>query len=109
MRSAAAISRLRVWHSERALLKACYEGNRGTAMATDISGWMLSGWRIPALMFGGRGMAVLQLGEDAGCVFPGDGKTVQLTQAAGFQQGHRAARPRGSDGRSGVRRSHRRR
>ncbi len=48
-RSAAAISRLRAWHSERVLLKACYEGNRGTAMATDISGWILSGftkWKL---------------------------------------------------------------
>jgi hypothetical protein len=56
-RAAAAISRLRVWHSERVLLKACYEGNRGTTMATDISGWMLSGWKIPAMAFGGNGMA----------------------------------------------------
>ena len=49
----AAISRLRTLHSERALLKACYEGNRGTNMATDISGWMLKGWKIPAMMVGG--------------------------------------------------------
>ena len=53
--SAAAISRLRLWHSERVLLKACYEGNRGTAMATDISGWILIGWKIPAMAFGGNG------------------------------------------------------
>jgi hypothetical protein len=50
--SAAAISRLRTLHSERVLLKACYEGNRGTAMATDISGWLLSGWKNPVMMFG---------------------------------------------------------
>ncbi len=56
-RSASAISRLRIWHSERVLLKACYEGNRGTAMATDISGWILVGWKIPAMAFGGNGMA----------------------------------------------------
>ena len=43
----AAIARLRAFHSERVLLKACYEGNRGTAMATDISGWMLVGRHIP--------------------------------------------------------------
>jgi hypothetical protein len=55
-RSAAAISRLRAWHSERVLLKACYEGNRGTAMATDISGWILSGWKIPAMALGGNGV-----------------------------------------------------
>lgn len=56
-RSEAAISRLRAWHSERVLLKACYEGNRGTSMATDISGWILVGWRIPAMVFGGNEMA----------------------------------------------------
>ncbi len=56
-RSAAAISRLRVFHSERVLLKACYEGNRGTAMATDISGWVMVGWRIPAMWFGGNRFA----------------------------------------------------
>ena len=55
-RSAAAISRLRVWHSERVLLKACYEGNRATTMSTDISGWILSGWRIPAMVFGENGL-----------------------------------------------------
>ena len=48
--SAAAISRLRAFHSGRVLLKACYEGNRGTAMATDISGWIFKGWMIPAAM-----------------------------------------------------------
>lgn len=48
----AAIARLRAFHSERVLLKACYEGNRGTAMATDVSGWMLMSWQIPASMLG---------------------------------------------------------
>jgi hypothetical protein len=43
----AAIARLRWFHSERTLLKACYEGNRGTAFATDIAGWITSAWRIP--------------------------------------------------------------
>lgn len=46
----AAISRLRAFHSERVLLKACYEGNRGTSMATDPSGWMLMSWQIPYAM-----------------------------------------------------------
>lgn len=50
----AAIERLRVFHSEKVLLKACYEGNRGTQMGTDVSGWILNGWRIPGLMFDGR-------------------------------------------------------
>ena len=50
--SASAISRLRTFHSERALLKACYEGSRGTTMSTDIAGWITSGWRIPAMIIG---------------------------------------------------------
>jgi len=57
--SAAAISRLRAFHSDRSLLKACYEGSRGMSMATDISGWLLSSWRIPLSMVGGRGFAPL--------------------------------------------------
>ena len=48
--SAAAVGRLRIFHSERVLLKACYEGNRGTSMATDISGWITQSWRIPLMM-----------------------------------------------------------
>ena len=48
--SAAAVARLRAFHSERPLLKACYEGKRGTSMATDISGWITDGWRIPLMM-----------------------------------------------------------
>ncbi|MEI6675983.1 MAG: hypothetical protein WCO57_12490 [Verrucomicrobiota bacterium] len=47
-----AISRLRSFHSERALLKASYEGNRGTSMGTDIAGWMVSSWQIPAATLG---------------------------------------------------------
>jgi hypothetical protein len=57
--SAAALSRLRAFHSERSLLKACYEGNRGTAMGTDISGWILSSWRIPAMLLGGSSFQAL--------------------------------------------------
>lgn len=49
----AAVRRLRKFHSESALLRACYEGNRGTAMSTDIAGWVIRGWQIPAAMFGG--------------------------------------------------------
>lgn len=48
----AAVSRLRLLHSERALLKASYEGSRGTAMGTDIAGWIVNGWRIPAETLG---------------------------------------------------------
>jgi len=50
----AAISRLRSFHSERSLLRACYEGNRGTAMATDISGWIFRGWQVPAMVLDKR-------------------------------------------------------
>ena len=50
--SAAAVSRLRAFHSDRTLLKACYEGNRGMSMATDISGWMINSKGIPISMFG---------------------------------------------------------
>ncbi|MFC7339371.1 VIT domain-containing protein [Haloferula chungangensis] len=46
------VSKLRSYHLERTLLRACYEGNRGTSMATDISGWITKGWRIPAGMLG---------------------------------------------------------
>jgi Vault protein inter-alpha-trypsin domain len=46
-KSAAAIGRLRGFHSERTLLKACYEGGRGMWMGTDISGWVLSFCRAP--------------------------------------------------------------
>ncbi|MES2658117.1 MAG: VIT domain-containing protein [Verrucomicrobiota bacterium] len=50
--SVPAIARLRALHSEETLLRACYEGNRGVAMSTDISGWILSGWNISAGIFG---------------------------------------------------------
>jgi hypothetical protein len=49
--SLAAIDRLRFFHSENTLLKACYEGNRGVAMSTDISGWILSGWNVTTVIF----------------------------------------------------------
>ncbi len=52
--SGTAMAMLRAVHSERALLKACYEGNRGTAMATDIAGWLGKGWGITAGLFGAR-------------------------------------------------------
>lgn len=46
------LASLRTFHSEDTLLKACYEGNSGASMATDISGWIEGGWKIPAMMFG---------------------------------------------------------
>lgn len=51
----AAIGRLRSFHSQRALLRACYEGNTGTTMATDIAGWLFRGWQAPGIVFGRSG------------------------------------------------------
>jgi hypothetical protein len=48
----AGLAGLRSFHSTRTLLRACYEGNRGTSMATDISGWIGKGWRIPVSIIG---------------------------------------------------------
>ena len=48
-----AVERLRFWHSENALLKACYEGNRGTQIGTDMAGWVAGGWMLPLGVFGG--------------------------------------------------------
>ncbi len=45
--ASAGLQQLRSYHSSRTLLRACYEGSRGTSMATDISGWFGKGWRIP--------------------------------------------------------------
>lgn len=42
-----ALARLRLYHSERVLLQACYEGDRGIQMSTDIAGWILGGWAMP--------------------------------------------------------------
>jgi len=41
---------LRSYHNQNTLLRACYEGNGGTTMATDISGWLYKGWRLPFMM-----------------------------------------------------------
>lgn len=48
----AGLKKLRFFHSERTLLQACYEGNRGTSMGTDLSGWFRSGWNIPLAFVG---------------------------------------------------------
>lgn len=60
----AGLAQLRTFHSHRTLLRACYEGNRGTTMATDISGWMFRGWQIPLMMFG-SGVLVQHDSQDA--------------------------------------------
>ena len=51
-KSAQAIDSLRSFHDEKTLLLACYEGNRGGSIATDLSGWLFKGWSIPASMLG---------------------------------------------------------
>jgi len=57
----AAVRRLRAFHSESAILRACYEGSRGTMMSTDIAGWVMRGWQIPAALFGRGGGAIDQV------------------------------------------------
>ncbi|MCU0782343.1 MAG: hypothetical protein MUF04_14765, partial [Akkermansiaceae bacterium] len=52
----AAVERLRAFHNEDALLKACYEGNRRTVIGTDIPGWLAGAWRVPLVTMGGGGM-----------------------------------------------------
>lgn len=47
----AALARLRSFHSERTLRQACYEGNRRTSLGTDISSWLITGWRVAPLFF----------------------------------------------------------
>lgn len=86
--SAAAISRLRAFHSERSLLKSCYEGNRGMSMATDISGWLMSSWRIPVSMFGGSGFATLNSEKARDVFFRVTGKPFNsLKPPAGIRGG----------------------
>ena len=86
--SAPAISRLRAFHSDRTLLKACYEGSRGMSMATDISGWLLSSWRIPASMVGGPGFAPLNSEKARDVFFRVTGKPFNsLKPPAGIQGG----------------------
>lgn len=86
--SAAAISRLRGYHSDRTLLKACYEGSRGMSMATDISGWLLSSWRIPVSMLGGPGFAPLNSEKARDVFFRVTGKPFNsLKPPAGIRGG----------------------
>ena len=40
------LAQLRLLHHEGTLLRACYEGNRGTSMSTDIAGWLVDGWQM---------------------------------------------------------------
>jgi hypothetical protein len=51
-RARAGLAQLRAFHLQSTLLRACYEGDRGTTMATDISGWLMRGWQIPLTMLG---------------------------------------------------------
>jgi hypothetical protein len=85
--SAAAIFRLRAWHSERVLLKACYEGNRGTQMSTDISGWMLMGLRIPAEMMGNGNVPTLDSEKVREVFFRVTGKPFNSLKPPGTSRG----------------------
>ena len=85
--SAAAISRLRAWHSERVLLKACYEGNRGTQMSTDISGWMLKGWRVPAAIMGNGNLPSLDSEKVREVFFRVTGKPFNSLKPPGSNRG----------------------
>ncbi len=85
--SAAAVSRLRVLHSDRTLLKACYEGGRGMSMATDISGWLLSSWRIPVSMVGGPGFAPLNSEKARDVFFRVTGKPFNSMKPPGGAEG----------------------
>ena len=75
--------RLRAFHSESAILRACYEGSRGTAMSTDIAGWVMRGWRLPVAMFG-RGGGIDQVDSERmrDLVFPGHRQAVQPDEAS---------------------------
>lgn len=64
-----AIARLRAFHSERTLLRACYEGNRGSMRATDISGWLARGQDLTAEIFGGRRVSIAPDAGDVRDVF----------------------------------------
>ncbi len=56
-KSEPAIARLRNFHSQKTLLQACYEGNRGVAMSTDISGWILGGMNSSASALFGESLS----------------------------------------------------
>ena len=45
-RAESGVNMLRGFSSKKTLLRACYEGNRGTSMSTDISGWVVDGWQL---------------------------------------------------------------
>ncbi|WP_193214606.1 PEP-CTERM sorting domain-containing protein [Luteolibacter marinus] len=60
-----AIARLRIFHSERVLLRACYESSRSGAMGTDVSGWLRYGWQ----MLGFDNVSRMARNEDARNVF----------------------------------------
>lgn len=85
--SAAALSRLRTFHSDRTLLKACYEGSRGMSMATDISGWLISSWRIPLSMVGASGPAPLNSEKARDVFFRVTGKPFNSLKPPGGAKG----------------------
>ncbi|RYD24283.1 MAG: PEP-CTERM sorting domain-containing protein [Verrucomicrobiaceae bacterium] len=63
-----AVNRLRSFHSERTLLRACYETNRGAGRATDISGWIVHLFNSSSQLFN-RGVASVSESEASRDVF----------------------------------------
>ena len=90
-KSTAAISRLRMFHSERTLLKACYEGNRGMGLATDISGWILTLSQSPTLMIGGGGFQPLHPETVRDVFFRVTGKPFNSLKPPGNSRGNALA------------------
>ena len=72
--ASAGIEKLRGYHSERTLLRACYEGNRGTSMGTDISGWFMMGWRLPLGMMGASSFGAMNSEKTRDVFFRATGK-----------------------------------
>jgi hypothetical protein len=95
-----AIRRLRAFHSERTLLLACYEGDRGRRSGTDVSGWICQLPPIIESMFGERsGWASNSNSDDArDAFFRITGKPFNSMKPPGNRGGEAlVARGRGTD------------
>ena len=84
-----AIGRLRFWHSERVLLKACYEGNRGTQMGTDIAGWLAGRCLMPLTFDWGGGEGVPDSERARDVFFRVTGKSFNSLKPPGSARGGR--------------------
>ena len=56
-------------------------------MSTDLSGWILSGWRIPSMVFGGNGMAVFDSEKARDVFFRVTGKPFNSLKPPGSSRG----------------------